>query len=349
MWHSQSITQSGNYQATLQSTSGCDSVVTLHFSVVQSVTGSTDSITVCANALPYQWNNISITSPGTYKATLKNIAGCDSVVTLVFATSPVAAAGLSGGNPICPGQTTTISINLTGTPPWSLTYSDGTPHTISGIMSTPYVLTVSPVNTTVYSLVSVSDVKCSNNALSSSVTVTVYPSVKGIRYPTVTASANVAKLLQARDLGTNYTYNWNPPTGLNYSNIRTPVFKYDRSLLYLISLTPDAGCKVVDTLQVLVSSAAVISTVHVPNLWSPNADGHNDRLYPLMANVNELRYFRVFNRWGQLMFETNKPGEGWDGIFNGKPQLADLYTWTLEAVGHDGVVHKQSGNSILIR
>jgi hypothetical protein len=44
-----------------------------------------------------------------------------------------------------------------------------------------------------------------------------------------------------------------------------------------------------------------------------------------------LKYFRVFNRWGQLVFETNIIGQGWDGVFNGKPQVMDVYTWTLEA------------------
>jgi gliding motility-associated-like protein len=87
----------------------------------------------------------------------------------------------------------------------------------------------------------------------------------------------------------------------------------------------------------------------VPNAWSPNNDGSNDKLFPLTINIKELYYFRVFNRWGQLMFETNKLGEGWDGIYNGKPQVQDVYTWTVEAIGLDGVYYKQSGNSILLR
>jgi gliding motility-associated-like protein len=162
---------------------------------------------------------------------------------------------------------------------------------------------------------------------------------------------NVPKQLQARDLGSGYRYNWSPPQGLDFTDIRTPVFKYDRSVQYLITLTSDNGCRVVDTLQVVVPSAApaIRSSLHVPNAWSPNSDGHNDKLFPLTINMKELYYFRVFNRWGQLMFETNKLGEGWDGIYSGKPQVQDVYTWTVEAMGLDGVHYKQSGNSILLR
>jgi gliding motility-associated-like protein len=324
----------------------------LILNVSQTVTGPVDSLTICANALPYQWNGLTITSAGTYTATLKNTAGCDSIATLVVATQPVATATITGGNPICVGQSTTVSIMLTGTAPWNLTYSDGTnTYTINGILTSPYVLTLSPAATTTYSLMSVYDAKCSNTALTSSVTVSVTQSVSGVRYPNVTATANVPKQLSARDLGPNYKYNWSPPTGLNFTDIRTPVFTYDRSIQYLISLTPTSGCRVVDTLQVLVpaSAPALKSSLHVPNAWTPNNDGHNDKLFPLTINIKELYYFRVFNRWGQLMFETNILGEGWDGVFNGKPQAQDVYTWTVEAIGLDGVHYKQSGNSILLR
>jgi gliding motility-associated-like protein len=175
----------------------------------------------------------------------------------------------------------------------------------------------------------------------------------GVRYATVTATANVAKQLTARDLGIGYKYNWAPPAGLNFTDIKTPIFKYDRSMEYLITLTPTNGCRVVDTLRVVIASSipapTIRSSLHVPNAWSPNNDGHNDKLFPLTINIRELYYFRVFNRWGQLMFETNKLGEGWDGIYNGKAQVQDVYTWTVEAVGLDDVHYKQSGNSILLR
>jgi gliding motility-associated-like protein len=165
------------------------------------------------------------------------------------------------------------------------------------------------------------------------------------------AQVNVPKQLSARDLGNNYSYLWDPPTGLNTTTIRTPIFKYDRTTQYTITLTSDSGCRVVDTLLVLIpaTSPGIRSSLHVPNAWTPNNDGHNDKLFPLTINVSELYYFRVFNRWGQLMFETNRLGEGWDGVYNGKPQVQDVYTWTVEAMGMDGVHYKLSGNSILLR
>jgi len=91
------------------------------------------------------------------------------------------------------------------------------------------------------------------------------------------------------------------------------------------------------------------SSLNVPKAWSPNDDGHNDKLYPLTTNIKDLKYFRIYNRWGQLMFETKTLGQGWDGKFNGIPQVMDVYTWVVEATGLDGRYYKQSGNSILMR
>ena len=53
--------------------------------------------------------------------------------------------------------------------------------------------------------------------------------------------------------------------------------------------------------------------IYVPNAFTPNKDGLNDLLKPFMIGIRELKYFRIFNRWGQLVFETQDPNNGWDG------------------------------------
>ena len=77
------LTAAGTYQATLTNVNGCDSTVTLTLNVNPNVT-STQAITICQNGLPYSWNNQSLTTAGTYQATLTNVNGCDSTVTLTL-------------------------------------------------------------------------------------------------------------------------------------------------------------------------------------------------------------------------------------------------------------------------
>ena len=136
------------------------------------------------------------------------------------------------------------------------------------------------------------------------------------------------------------------------TTIRTPMFNYDISQEYLITITSSSGCKVVDTVLVQLRSqttTGIRSGIWVPKAWTPNRDGHNDKLFPLCVNIKELYYFRIFDRWGKLVFETNEMGKGWDGIFNNKPMVSDVYTWTVEAIGLDGVYYKFQGNSVLLR
>ena len=83
IWNTQSITSSGVYTHTTFNAAGCDSVATLNFTVLPTIT-STISASACANALPYIWNTQSITSSGVYTDTTFNATGCDSVTTLNF-------------------------------------------------------------------------------------------------------------------------------------------------------------------------------------------------------------------------------------------------------------------------
>jgi gliding motility-associated-like protein len=184
------------------------------------------------------------------------------------------------------------------------------------------------------------------------VRVEVVPKIPGIRYPTLNTQANSPLQLAARNLG--IAYSWNPPAGLNFNSIINPVFNYDREVEYTVTITTDNGCPIVDTLLVKINAPPTqgelfYADLFVPKAWTPNNDGHNDRLYPLTVNIRELKYFRIFNRWGQMVFETNAIGIGWDGMFKGQKQVIDVYTWTAEAIGDNGQIIKRSGNSALIR
>ena len=89
--------------------------------------------------------------------------------------------------------------------------------------------------------------------------------------------------------------------------------------------------------------------VVVPTAFSPNNNNANDQLRPLLYNIDQLKYFKVFNRWGQLVFQTQTLGAGWDGKINGQLQPTETYTWIVECVDRDGKIIRQSGRTILIR
>lgn len=180
-----------------------------------------------------------------------------------------------------------------------------------------------------------------------SVLITVAPAIVGIRYPDVSGYINQPIQLQARNLGGN-SYLWQPPTGLNNNLIINPVYTGLVSQEFRVTLTNNLGCPVVDTVLVKIGGN---KGLWVPRAFTPNKDGTNDRLYPIMIGLKQLNYFRVYNRWGNLIFETNNanPAFGWDGTFKGKLQPSETYTWVAEAMDFDGTIIQKNGNTFLIR
>jgi gliding motility-associated-like protein len=181
-----------------------------------------------------------------------------------------------------------------------------------------------------------------------SVVINIYQKIDGQRYPTQTTTPTDPLKLNARNIGNQYS--WYPGNGLSETSIPQPTFQYDRDMEYTITMKTSNNCIVVDTVLVRVQQPnPIFSTIFVPKAWTPNNDGHNDRLTPLRLNIQEVKSFRIYNRWGQLVFETKAMGEGWDGIYKGQQQSTDVYTWTLDAIGVDGNRYRKSGNSVLMR
>jgi gliding motility-associated-like protein len=95
-------------------------------------------------------------------------------------------------------------------------------------------------------------------------------------------------------------------------------------------------------------SVIINPLLDVVSAFTPNGDGINDRAVVIGYGVAKLT-FRIYNRWGQLMFESADERVGWDGKFNGKPQPMDAYGFTLDAEMVSGERIRKSGSITLIR
>jgi len=90
-------------------------------------------------------------------------------------------------------------------------------------------------------------------------------------------------------------------------------------------------------------------TVYVPNAFTPlNRDGVNDTFYPIVKNVKEMN-FQVYNRWGQLLFETSKLNEGWTGSHQNEYSLSDVYIYKVSYIGMDDQAGVISGSFTLLK
>lgn len=158
------------------------------------------------------------------------------------------------------------------------------------------------------------------------------------------AVINLEKRLSARDFGKSYT--WSPATGLSATRIATPLFRHNEQVDYTIEIISPAGCRTVDSQLVRIFRSV---DIFVPKAFSPNGDGQNDRLDVFLVGVGELKFFRVFNRWVQLLFETKNIKDLWDGTYRGVRQPLETYICIAEGIGEDGSKVVKRGQVLLIK
>ncbi len=141
-------------------------------------------------------------------------------------------------------------------------------------------------------------------------------------------------------------YGWSPAATLNNPMSATPMATIFQDTKFIVTGTDIAGCPATDTLLVRVFQG---TTYYLPNAFSPNGDGLNDVFKPVPANIESLDLFRVYNRYGHLLFETTKWLQGWDGTYKGIKQPVGNYVWVLKATARTGKKIEMKGNVVLVR
>ncbi|MDP4253784.1 MAG: gliding motility-associated C-terminal domain-containing protein [Bacteroidota bacterium] len=154
--------------------------------------------------------------------------------------------------------------------------------------------------------------------------------------------------LHASDInGSGFTqYQWSPAAGLNDANSQNPVVTVTTNMTYTVTAATPEGCKGQDSVRLKVFS---VTDIYVPNAFSPNGDGHNDILKAIPAGIRDFKYFAVFTRWGQKVFQSATPDKGWDGTVNGRLQPPGTYIWTAAGIDYLGHAVQRNGTVILVR
>ncbi|WP_282777164.1 gliding motility-associated C-terminal domain-containing protein [Phaeodactylibacter xiamenensis] len=145
---------------------------------------------------------------------------------------------------------------------------------------------------------------------------------------------------------------WLPEEGLSCPTCLSTDVELTATQVYQLLATDSLGCTAMDEVQVTVLPS---SAYYLPNAFSPNGDGRNDTFGPLQARPGiEAAQFRVFDRWGGLVFErSNLPLEDgrlfWDGQVRGESAPAGVYVWMLEVRLPNGRVEQVQGEVLLLR
>lgn len=147
-------------------------------------------------------------------------------------------------------------------------------------------------------------------------------------------------------------YKWTPPTNLTCTDCPFPVASPKFTTKYSVTVTDSAGCSNSGDVNVIIICHSL--NLFIPTSFSPNRDGSNDILYPHGTGLTSIKSFRVFNRWGQMVFEKynfppNQSSSGWDGTYNGKDMVSDVYVFSIEIICDNGEIYHHKGDVMLLR
>ena len=144
---------------------------------------------------------------------------------------------------------------------------------------------------------------------------------------------------------------WTPNLGISCVNCNTPLVTLSSNQVYTVQITDlENGCIGTDSVELRIISSCNDGLVIVPNAFSPNEDGLNDKLFVRGSTLDFIYTFKVFSRSGELVFETQNLLEGWDGTHNGKEVNTGVYVYYVEApCALNGSRILKTGNVLLIR
>jgi len=159
-----------------------------------------------------------------------------------------------------------------------------------------------------------------------------------------TNSDTISVFMNTSSFALNYLWNFGDSTTDTNAN---PIHQFLQTGNYNVCLTAfkNSFCKSIFCKEVYVDVSLIVG---IPSAFSPNGDGVNDILYARGKGIKAFS-LTIYNRFGQIVFETSDINQGWDGRYKGQNQPIDTYSYVLHAVGFGGTKKVLKGNITLLK
>lgn len=204
-----------------------------------------------------------------------------------------------------------------------------------------------PSRTTTYSLTVIDAIGC-QSLVTDEVKILVSKPMRVNMFPFDTIGYP-GQQIQLLATSAGITYIWSPGIRLSNTNIPNPIAtvgNIEQDITYEVVGTTAEGCKGEGYVHIKVAKGP---DIYVPTAFTPNHDGKNDKFTPRPVGIKQYNYFKVFNRWGQVIFSSTRQMDGWDGTIAGREQPAGVYVWVIEGIAFDNRVITKKGTVTLIR
>ena len=263
-------------------------------------------------------------SAGTYVVTVTDNDGCPAFIELTINEPDAINVEGAVEDALCGNFDGGISLSVSGGT-GSYTY-EWDPNGLSGnnlndLAPGNYTVTVTDANNCEVS-------QTFTVGVTGNIPISVIPSVVTIE---AGESTQLEVIVGGGVIGESYT--WTPEDGLSCTTCPDPIASPTETTTYTVTVTTDDGCSSSDTILVIVEQPC--TEVFVPTIFSPNGDNVNDIVCVEGSCIRDLD-FRIFNRWGEIVFETKDPSECWDGTQNNEPLNTGIFAYKVLIINVDG-------------
>lgn len=291
------------------------------------------------------------TQPGTYSVVLQVLtteALCEAFTSKSMTIFPNPSATLNVQDLACPDSLFLVSGSgipgVSGMLTATLT-SPLSSQTLNLAPNNSFSLQSSASSTSVFSLTVSDENLCRNSPVTDTIHIQLAPPVVNTSTTIIVGQTVTINGF----IGNNYLYHWTQDTSyLSCTACYNPVSTTTNNITYTLGIIDQPlGCfEVFSQHSVIVR---MVASIDVPTAFTPNGDGVNDFILPDGWGIRKLIYFKVFNRWGQLLFESNDLDRGWDGTFNGVPQNMETYIYQAAVDTYTDETLTKTGSFKLIR
>ncbi len=358
----------GTYTVTVSDNNGCTSTTTVVITEPPVLTVNANGTAACSGsnaqasstaaggfgAFTYSWNNGQNTatatglSTGNYTVTITDANGCTAQATTAVNSQAIPSAVFTGVDtagcaPLCVTFNNTTA-NITN---WSWNFGDGN----NGTGASPKHCYTSPGTYSV--TLTVTDNNGCTSTYAKNNWIQVYPQVTAGFSASPQPTTILNPTIQFTDQSLNASsWSWSFGDILNStSNLQNPTFNYKDSGCYNVQLIADNQYNCADTANELVCIQGDYE-LFAPNAFTPDGSGLNDvwNVKGIGIDPNNFKMW-IFDRWGNLIFETSDLYQGWNGKANGGKEIAqqDVYVWKVATKDFLGNKHNYIGHVSLVR
>ena len=301
--------------------------------------GAVATATSSNGPLTYLWSNnavdtfISNVPAGSYTVTVTDNIGCTREAVADITEPPLFTVSLGNDVFLCGGENSLLDAGSNG-----IDYRWSTGETIQSITvdaaGTYFVEVLNINNCVATDTIEVNTATVLVDAEATPVTIVERDSAQ----LSATASGDI----------TQGNLIWSPSRNLSCNDCQNPVAKPDSTTTFTVTYVDDNGCTATDTVTVIVEPGEYY--FYMPNAFSPNGDGENEIVFPIMKGVKQFTW-RIWNRWGQMVFEcvnSTQPCQ-WDGKVNGKVLDPAVLVWEAVVEFRKPSIERYKGSLTLLK